>query len=70
MNAEMYRLKPWRGRWEEDTLTHDGREWVVACAWTQYPADAEILIETKKWRKVVLFADLDDFLKTEGVCII
>lgn len=70
MNGELYRLKTSRDEGREDTLTHEGREWVTACALTQYAADAEILIGTDDGREVVLFADLDDHLQTEGVCII
>lgn len=63
-------MKTSRDEDREDTLTHEGREWVGACALTQYAADAEILIDTDDGREVVLFADLDDHLETEGVCVI
>tara|TARA_R110001592_G_scaffold138248_1_gene357033 strand:+ start:776 stop:985 length:210 start_codon:yes stop_codon:yes gene_type:complete len=69
MNAELYRLKTSRDEGKY-ALMHEGREWVFACALTQYAADAEILIESGDGREVVLFADLDDHLEAEGVCII
>ena len=40
MNAELYRLKTSRDEGKY-ALMHEGREWVFACALTQYAADAE-----------------------------
>jgi hypothetical protein len=70
MIGELYRLKTSRDEGREDTLTHEGREWVGACALTEYSFDTEILIDTEKWLMVVLFKDLYARLENEGVWLI
>ena len=69
MMADLYRLKASLDEGKH-TITHEGREWVFANVMKNYSADTEILIDTEGGREVVLFADLDEYLETEGVWLI